>query len=302
MRDYPHLQKIIRSACVLGPARVAIVYPCSAIAIDAAVTAQRIGLIVPTMVGPIARIREIAKENRLDVSGMEFVETGDDPVAAARATLGLCRDAENSLHTDELMGVMVSKDSGLRTARRISHAFVFDMPNFSKPLLMADCVVNINPSLMEKRDIIQNAIDLAHVLGIAVPYVAILSAVETINPAIPGTIDAAALSKMSQRGQITGAVVDGPLSFDVAISAEAASIKGLVMQSQSQPDILIMPNLEAGNILYKQLIHLADGECAGVILGTKVPIVLTSRADSPMSRIASCALATLYTKSRSQHL
>jgi len=300
MIKHLYLEQMINRAMALGPARVAVVYPCSASAIEAATTAQRMGLIEPIMVGPRSRIESIAEENKIDLKNMEFLETGDDPVAAARASVVLCQDErasvimKGSLHTDELLAVVVGKESGLRTSRRMSHAFVFDLPNYPKPLLMTDCVVNITPGLMEKRDIIQNAIDLARALDIECPYVAILSAVETINPAIPGTLEAAALSKMAERGQITGAVVDGPLSFDVAISEVAAHIKEVALHSAVRPDVLLVPNLEAGNMLYKELVYLADAECAGVILGTKVPIVLTSRADSSESRIASCALAVVY--------
>jgi len=300
MIKHLHLEQIIHRAVALGPASVAVAYPCNVTSIEAAVTAQRMGLIEPIMIGPRNRIEAIARENHINLGKIEFLETGDDPVAAARAAVVLCKDDQaslimkGSLHTDELLAVAVSKEGGLRTGRRMSHAFVFDLPNYPKPLLMTDCVVNIAPGLMEKRDIIQNAIDLAHILDIARPYVAILSAVETINPAIPGTLEAAVLSKMAERGQITGAIVDGPLSFDVAISEVAAHIKGVELHSALRPDILVVPNLEAGNMLYKQLVYLADAECAGVILGTRVPIVLTSRADSPESRIASCALAVVY--------
>lgn len=285
---------------MLPTTRVAVVYPCSFSALDAAATAQAVELIKPVLVGPSQRIRALADEHGVDVRTMEFVDTDDDPRAAARAAVRLCQEdrvdvvMKGSQHTDELLGVLVGKDSGMRTARRMSHAFVFDLPSYPKLLMMADCVVNISPVLMEKRDIVQNAIDLAHALDVAQPYVAILSAVETVNPAIPGTIDAAALSKMAQRGQITGAIVDGPLSFDVAISAKAAAIKSVALMSTSQPDILIAPDLEAGNMLYKQLVYLAGAECAGVILGTKVPIVITSRADSTTCRLASCALASLH--------
>jgi len=301
----PHLEKIINRAVSLGPARVAVTYPCSASSIEATVTAQRMGLIEPILIGPRRRIESIAEEQQFDVSRMVFVETGDDPVSAAQGSIALCQEdkasliMKGSLHTDELLAVVVGKDSGLRTARRMSHAFVFDLPDYSGPLLMADCVVNINPSLIDKRDITQNAIDLAHTLGIERPYVGILSAIETINPAIPGTIEAAALSKMAERGQITGAVVEGPLGFDIAISIEAAKIKGIDLHNRGRPDILIMPNLEAGNMLYKQLVYLAHAECAGIVLGTRVPIVLTSRADSPESRVASCALAVLQARGRS---
>jgi len=297
MNIHPHLDKIIADARMLGSARVAVSYPCSASSIEATVSAQHLGLIQPIMVGPRSRIESIAEANNLDLGEMEFLETGDDPISAALASVDLCRTAranvimKGSLHTDELLGVVVSKEGGMRTNRRMSHVFVLDIPHNSRPLLMADCVININPGLIEKRDIIQNAIDLAQALKIVRPYVAILSAVETINPAIPGTIEAAALSKMAERRQITGGVVDGPLGYDIAISIEAARVKGINWPHAERPDILIMPNLEAGNMLYKQMVYVAKAECAGIVLGTKVPIVLTSRADSPKARVASCALA-----------
>lgn len=296
---HPRLDGIIESAARLGPVRVAVAYACSASSIAAAADAQRLGLVQPIMVGPSARTCAIADENGIDVSAMEFVDAPDDPNAAARVSVQLCREGaaglimKGSLHSDEILAAVVSKDSGLRTERRVSHALVFDIPSYPKPLLMADCVVNIQPGLMEKRDITQNAIDLAGSLGIERPYVGILSAVETINPAIPGTLEAAALSKMAERGQITGAVVDGPLAFDIAISLEAAAIKGISPPIGEPPDILIVPNLEAGNLLYKQLVYLAGAQCAGIVLGTKIPVILTSRADSRKCRIASCALAAL---------
>lgn len=299
----PHLDRIVASAVSLGPARVAVAYPCSASAIEAIATAQRMGLADPILIGPRRRIEAIADAQQIDLGRMAFVETGDDPVSAAQASIAACQEdkadaiMKGSLHTDELLAVAIGRDSGLRTPRRMSHAFVFDLPEYTGPLLMADCVVNINPGLLDKRDITQNAIDLAHTLGIERPYVGILSAIETINPAIPGTIEAAALSKMAERGQITGAIVEGPLGFDIAISMEAARIKGVNMHGRGRPDILIMPNLEAGNMLYKQLVYLAHAECAGIILGTRVPIVLTSRADSPEARVASCALAVLAARS-----
>lgn len=298
----PHLDRIIAAALTSGTARAAIAFPCSSSAIQAAVTAQQIGLVDPIMIGPRTRIEAIAAEVGADIGRLQIVETSDDPEAAARAAVSICRDGradlimKGSLHTDELLSAVVERDAGLRTGRRMSHAFVFDLPKHPKPLLMADCVVNIDPGLAEKRDITQNAIDLAHTLGVAQPYVAVLSALETINPAIPGTLDAAVLSKMSERGQITGATVEGPLSFDVAVSLEAARIKGMHLRNVERPDILIVPNLEAGNMLYKQLVHFAHAECAGVVLGTRVPIVLTSRADSAQSRVASCALATLHAR------
>lgn len=294
----PHLDAIVAEAVTLGPVHVAVAYPCSASSIEAIVTAQQKGLVEPILVGPRGKIESIAEAGHYDVSAMTFVESGHDPIAAAQACVRLCQEdranliMKGSLHTDELLAVVVGKDSGLRTARRMSHAFVFDLPEYPGPLLMADCVVNINPGLIDKRDITQNAIDLAHTLGIDNPYVGILSAVETINPAIPGTIEAAALSKMAERGQITGATVEGPLGYDIAISMEAARIKGIDLHGR-RPDVLIMPNLEAGNMLYKQLVYLAHAECAGIVLGTRVPVVLTSRADSPQARVASCALAVL---------
>lgn len=296
---HPHLDRLVADATALGPARMAVAFPCSASALEAALAAHKLGLIEPLLVGPGHRIEAIAKEKGFDLSGAQLVDAADSPVAAAQASVALARDGraelimKGSLHTDELMATAVARDSGLRTGRRVSHAFVFDVPSYPKPLLIADCVINISPGLMEKRDIAQNAIDLAHALGIAQPYVAILSAVETINPAIPGTVEAAALSKMAERGQLTGAVVDGPLAFDVAISREAAGIKGVSSPVPGRADLLIVPNLEAGNMLYKELVYLAGAECAGIVLGTSVPVVLTSRADSPQSRVASCALAVL---------
>ncbi len=285
MSNFPHLERLIADAARLGPARAAVAYPHSAAALEAAVEAKRNGVIAPVLIGSEARIRGIANQHAIGLDGVTFLETGEAPIAAAIAAVALARDGKadvimkGSLHTDELLGAVVAKDGGLRTGRRISHAFYFDVPGHAKPLMMADCVVNISPDLMVKRDIVQNAIDLAHALGVAKPMVALLSAVETINPAIPGTIEAAALAKMAERGQITGAVVDGPLAFDNAISRDAARIKGIVSPVAGESDILIVPNLEAGNMLYKQLVYLGRADCAGVILGTTVPIILTSRAD-----------------------
>jgi len=299
MTKYPHLHRIIDDAKSLGPARVAVAYPCSATSIEAAVAAQKLGLIEPIMVGPRSRIESVAAAQNADLANISLIDTGEDPLAAAAAAVRLCLDGQaslimkGSLHSGELLSAVTSKDSGLRTARRVSHAFVFDLPNYPKPLLMADCVVNINPSLMDKRDITQNAINLARTLGIDRPFVGILAAIETVNPAIPSTVDAAALSKMAQRGQIEGGVVDGPLPFDIAISIEAARIKGVESPIPQRPDILIVPNLDAGNLLYKQLVYLAKAECAGIVLGVRVPIILTSRADSELSRVASCALAVI---------
>ena len=299
MAEHPHLDRIIADARKLRPVRVAVTYPCSTSSIEAAIAARRIGLIEPVLIGPRAGIEAAAGGKVLDLASVEMIDTSDDSAEAAAISVTLCQEGQvqlimkGSLHSDELLAAVV-RNGGLRTSRRISHVFVFDLPDYPKPLMIADCVVNISPGLMDKRDITQNAIDIAHSLGISRPYVGVLSAIETINPAIPGTVEAAALSKMAQRGQITGAVVDGPLAFDIAMSIEAARIKGIELPVADGPDILIVPNLEAGNILYKQLVYLAKAECAGVVLGTTVPIILTSRADSEKSRVASCALAMLY--------
>jgi phosphate acetyltransferase len=275
------------------------VYPCSATALAATVLAQKQGLIEPVLLGPAPQIAALAAANELDLRDIAVVDTGEDPLAAARAAAVLCHDGrakliiKGSLHTDELLTVLVARESQLRTERRVSHCFAFDIPGEAKLLSMADCVVNISPTLAEKRDIVQSAIELVHVLGVARPYVAVLSPVETVNPAIQGTLDAAALCKMAQRGQITGGDLEGPLSFDLAMSPEAAGIKGVALAVGGTPDVLIVPNLECGNPLYKQLVRFGRAACAGVVLGMRVPVVLTSRADSPESRVASCALAVL---------
>ncbi len=302
MANYPHLDRIISEAAKLGPVRVAVAYPCSTTSIDSALTAERLGLIEPVFVGPRKRVEAIAEKQGISLARMTWIDCGEDPNEAAAAAVAMCRDGKaraimkGSLHSDELLAAVISRDGGLKTPRRVSHAFVFDLEEYPKPLLLSDCVVNINPGLMDKRDITQNAIDLARTLGIKRPHVGILSAIETINPAIPGTLEAAVLSKMADRGQITGATVEGPLAFDIAISIEAAHIKGLVSLSPERPDILIVPNLEAGNILYKQLVYLAKAECAGIVLGTAVPIILTSRADSEKTRVASSALAVIWAR------
>lgn len=296
---HPHLRALIDRARAQGPIAVAIAYPCDAASIEAAHAAAQAGLIKPLLVGPRARIEAAAAQAGVSIAGYVVQETADDPKSAAAKAAELCRDGhaaalmKGALHSDELLGAAVSRDGGLRGTRRASHVFVMDVPGVDRPLLMTDCVVNIAPALLDKRDIAQNAIDLAIALGIDKPRVAILSAVETVNPAIPGTIDAAALCKMADRGQICGGVLDGPLAFDNAISAESARNKGIVSPVAGRPDVLLMPSLEAGNMVYKELIYLAGAECAGLVLGMRVPIVLTSRSDSAASRVASCALAVL---------
>ena len=295
--ERPHLEILVSRARRFAPLPVAIVYPCDRDALAAAVEAHRINLITPLLVGPRAKIESLALAAKLDIAGFELADVSGAPSAAAREAVMLCRTGrvralmKGSLHTDELMGAAVAKEGGLRGARRISHVFVIDVPGHPRPLLIADAVVNITPDLAAKRDIVQNAVDFAHAIGIALPRVAILSAVETVNPAIAGSVDAPALCAMAKSGEISGAILDGPFAMDNAISAEAARIKGIHSEVAGRPDILLVPGLEAGNILYKALVYLAGGECAGLVVGAQVPIILTSRADSVYSRVASCALA-----------
>ena len=295
----PHLDALIANARAKGAIPVAVAYPCDAGSLQAAMQAAQAGLIQPLLVGPKERIEAAAEKAGIDISTATIHATADDARAAAAQAAILCRDGaakalmKGSLHSDELLGAAVAKEAGLRGGRRASHVFVMDMPGMERPLLMTDCVVNIFPDLMAKRDITQNAIEMAKAIGIETPRVAVLSAVETVNPAIPGTIDAAALSKMADRGQITGGIVDGPLAYDNAISLRSAQNKGIASEVAGRPDVLLVPSLEAGNMIYKQLVYMADAECAGLVLGMRVPIVLTSRSDSVEARIASCALAVL---------
>ena len=296
---HPHLKSLVDAAKTCGPLRVAIAYPCDAASLGAAVDAARAGLITPVLVGPFALMQAAASEAGLDLGGIEIVDTQDSPRASASHAVSLCRNGtaaalmKGSLHTDELLGAAVSREAGLRGDSRASHAFVLDVPGVGRPLVLTDCVVNIQPTLMDKRDIAQNAIHFAHAIGIERPRLAILSAVENINPAITSTLDAAALCKMADRGQITGAILDGPLAYDNAISSVSAINKGIASEVAGRPDILLLPNLEAGNMVYKQLVYMAGAECAGLVLGMKVPIILTSRSDSITARITSCALAVL---------
>lgn len=295
----PHLQHLLDQAKARGPIPVAVAYPCDAGSLQAAMQAAEAGLIKPLLVGPQQRIEAAARSAGLELSAAEIHSTADDSRVAAAQAAALCRDdraralMKGSLHSDDLLGAAVAREAGLRGSRRASHVFIMDVPGYDRPLMMTDCVVNIFPTLMDKRDIAQNAIDLARAIGIARPRVAVLSAVETVNPAIPGTIDAAALCKMADRGQISGAILDGPLAYDNAISLRSAHHKGIVSDVAGQPDVLLVPSLEAGNMIYKQLVYMANAECAGLVLGMRVPIVLTSRSDSVASRIASCALAVL---------
>jgi len=282
----------------MAPVRCAVVHPCDRDSLLGPLEAARRGLITPVLVGPEAKIRSVAEAEGVDLSGFEIVSTEHSHAAAIEA-VALAREGKvealmkGSLHTDELMAAVVPSATGLRTARRISHVFVLDVPTYPRPLMVTDAAINIQPTLKDKVDIAQNAIDLAHVLGVAEPKVAILAAVETVNADMPSTLDAAALCKMADRGQITGGLLDGPLAFDNAISPEAAKTKKIVSPVAGQADILLVPDLEAGNMVAKQLQYLAGADSAGIVLGTRVPIVLTSRADNVRSRLASTAVMAL---------
>jgi len=287
----------------LAPIPTAVAHPCDSSSLASAVDAAKQGLIVPLLVGPIGKITDTASSARIDLGGLQLVDAPNSQAAAAKA-VQLVREGQaeilmkGSLHTDELMAAVVARDTGLRTGRRISHVFIMDVPTYHKVLIVTDGAINIAPTLEDKVDICQNAIDLARNLGLAQPKLAILAAVETVTSKMPATIDAAALCKMAERGQIKGGVLDGPLAFDNAISAEAAEIKGIRSSVAGDPDILLAPDLEAGNILAKQLSFLANADSAGMVLGARVPIILTSRADSVRSRIASCAVAVLIAHAR----
>jgi phosphate acetyltransferase len=291
-------RQLIEAARALGTLRTAVVYPCDGLSLSAALEAMTAGLIVPILVGPQQTIRTRAQELGLDLQGAEIVDVPHS-AAAAECAVRLAGEGKahalmkGALHTDEFMAAVLARTAGLRTGRRMSHVFALDVPHYPKPLFITDAALNIAPDLNAKRDIAQNAIDLAHVLHIETPKVAILSAVETVSAKIPSTIDAAALCKMAERGQISGAVLDGPLAFDNAISTQAAHTKGIRSAVAGEADILLVPDLEAGNMLAKQLIYLAGAESAGIVLGARIPIMLTSRADGETSRLASCALAHL---------
>jgi len=282
----------------LEPVRTAVAHPCEAAALAGAVEAAAQGLITPILVGPITKIREVAAAAQIDLGNLELVDAPHSHGSAAGA-VQLVREGraqllmKGSLHTDELLAAVVARETGLRTGRRLSHAFIMDVPTYHKVLIVTDAAINIAPTLEEKADICRNAIDLALSLAVVKPKVAVLAAVETVTSKMPATLDAAALCKMADRGQITGGLLDGPLAFDNAISKEAAHTKGITSEVAGDPDILLAPDLEAANILAKLLTFLANSDSAGLVLGAKVPIILTSRADSVRSRIASCAVAVL---------
>ena len=296
-------ERLIARAKQVPAATTVVVHPCEETALRGPIEAAQAGIIVPILVGPAAKIAAVAREHRLDIDRFEIVDAPHSEAAAAKA-VELIHESKGellmkgSLHTDELMREVTSSKTGLRTARRISHVFILDVPTYSETLFITDAAINIFPDLDAKRDIVQNAIDLFTQVGLGTPRVAILSAVETVTAKIPSTIDAAALCKMAERGQITGGILDGPLAFDNAIDLEAAKIKGLKSAVAGRAQILVVPDLEAGNMLAKNLTFLAKADAAGIVLGARVPIILTSRADSVRSRMASCAAAVLYAHAR----
>jgi phosphate acetyltransferase len=296
-------ERLIARAKQVPAATTVVAHPCDETSLRGPIEAAAAGLIVPILVGPAAKIRAVARQHNLDIDRFDVVDAPHSEAAAAKA-VELVRESKGellmkgSLHTDELMREVASSKTGLRTARRISHVFVMDVPTYSETLFITDAAINIAPDLDAKRDIVQNAIDLFTQVGLGTPRVAILSAVETVTLKIPSTIEAAALCKMADRGQITGGILDGPLAFDNAISPEAAKIKGIKSEVAGRAQILVVPDLEAGNMLAKNLALLAKADSAGIVLGARVPIVLTSRADSVRSRMASCAAAVLYADAR----
>jgi phosphate acetyltransferase len=296
-------RQLLDAARQFSPIRTAIVHPCDAVSLLSAMEARQAGLIEPVLVGPRAKIIRAAADAGCELKDVEIVDVPHSHAAAERA-VAMGRECKvealmkGALHTDELMESVVDKTGGLRTERRMSHVFVLDVPHYPKPLFITDAAVNIAPDLDAKRDIVRNAIDLAHALGNPSPKVAILAAVETVSAKMQSTLDAAALCKMADRQQIVGGILDGPLAFDNAISSEAARSKGIVSPVAGQADILVVPDLEAGNMLVKQLVYLGGARAAGIVLGARLPIILTSRADDDEARLASCALAQLLVRRR----
>jgi phosphate acetyltransferase len=296
-------QRLLALCKTLTPAPTAVAHPCDETSLKGAVEAAELGILTPILVGPKARIEAVAKQFGVKLSGIEIVDAPHSH-ASAEGAVRLASEGKaemlmkGSLHTDELMGAVVRKDAGLRTARRISHCFVMDVPALDRAIIVTDAAINIFPTLEDKVDIIQNAIDMALALGMPTPKVAILSAMETVNPKVPSTVEAGALCKMADRGQITGGILDGPLALDNAINLTAARIKKIDSPVAGQADILVVPDLEAGNMLAKSLSFMAEADAAGIVLGARVPIILTSRADSVTTRLASCAIAALVAKAR----
>jgi len=299
----PKYQKLLDYCKTLPPTPTAVAHPCDESSLRGAVDAAKLGLIDPILVGPKARIEAIAKQCGIDLGKIPIVDAPYSQASAAMA-VQLVREGKaqalmkGSLHTDELMAAVVSREGGLRTARRISHCFVMDVPSYPETLIVTDAAINISPSMETKVDIIQNAIDLAHAMRFPEVRVAILSAMETVNPKVPSTVEAGALCKMADRGQITGGILDGPLALDNAISLESVKIKKIDSPVAGRANVLIVPDLEAGNMLAKSLSFLAGADAAGIVLGAKVPIILTSRADSNATRLASCGIAALVAQAR----
>ena len=302
-RLHEKYERLLEFCKTLPPVPMAVAHPCDESSLRGAVDAARMGLVAPLLVGPVARIEAVARDHHIDLTGLPLVDAPYSHASAARA-VELVREGKaealmkGSLHTDELMGAVVARDTGLRTARRVSHCFVMDVPSYAETLIVTDAAINIAPTMEDKVHIVQNAIDLAHALRFDEVRVAILSAMETVNPKVPSTIEAAALCKMADRGQITGAVVDGPLALDNAISIESVKIKHIDSPVAGRANVLVVPDLEAGNMLAKSLSFLAGADAAGIVLGARVPIVLTSRADSVMTRLASCGIASLVAYAR----
>jgi phosphate acetyltransferase len=295
--------KLIFLAKHVPPANTVVVHPCDETSLRGPCEAAELGIITPILVGPAEKITALARQHEIDISRYQLVDAPHSEAAAAKAVQLIYEGKgellmKGSLHTDELMRAVTSGTTGLRTARRISHVFIMDVPTYADTLFITDAAINIFPDLEAKRDIVQNAIDLFTQIGLGTPRVAILSAVETVTPKIPSTIDAAALCKMADRGQITGGILDGPLAFDNAVSPKAAEIKGIKSAVAGHAQILVVPDLEAGNMLAKNLTFLSNADAAGIVLGARVPIVLTSRADSVRSRMASCGVAVLYAHAR----
>ena len=302
-RKHAKYQQLLDRCKTLPPTPTAIAYPCDESSLKGAIEAAELGLLAPVLVGPKGTIGALAKQFGIDISRYEVVDAPDSQ-SSSEAAVRLVREGKaemlmkGSLHTDEILAAVVARDTGLRTGRRISHCFVMDVPTLEQAIIITDAAVNIFPTFEDKVHIIQNAIDLAISLGKLKPKVAILSAMETVNPKVPSTMEAGALCKMADRGQITGGILDGPLALDNAINLNAAKTKKIDSPVAGQADILVVPDLEAGNMLAKSLTFLADADSAGIVLGARVPIILTSRADSVMSRLASCAVAVLVAKAR----
>jgi phosphate acetyltransferase len=302
-RKHEKYERLIARCKLLSPTVTAVAHPCDENSLRGAVEAAEMGLLQPILVGPRAKIEAVAAQFKLDISKFELIDV-EHSVAAAEAAVQLAREGraellmKGSLHTDELMAAVVKSGTGLRTGRRVSHCFIMDVPSLDRTLIITDAAINIFPTMEDKMHIIQNAIDLAHSLGIALPKVALLSAMETINAKVPSTVEAGALCKMADRGQITGGILDGPLALDNAIDLNAAKIKKIESPVAGVADILVVPDLEAGNMLAKSLSFMADADAAGIVLGARVPIILTSRADSVLTRLASCAVAALVADDR----